>query len=233
MKLALGTLEVTFEWTDTDITTRFEYSQDAFWRSYDNWRNEWRTVFPVGDKQLNLVPRCPPRNIVARPARDLYLPAATSMTVFIGYPAWVQVTTQNDVVVADLATELMSETWLGPNTREGELAFATQTQARLSRENLPPSAHIIRVPVQINNTSRNRLNISRLSIPAPELPTYKSNDQLWAAPVSIVCQEDLSQARVEIGSEAPAYLKDAEQISEARVKDHDDTVQRAIGFLLG
>ena len=232
-KIEIGNLVVHLLRLPTDIATRFEYPHDVFWKSTDKWRHEWRTALEETRTDLRCEPVAPARNIVARPIRDLFIPPSQSLTVYVGYPAWLQIITSNNVVLADLATELMSETWLGPNTLQGEVAFATQTQARLSRDKLPQTSHTIRAPITIQNSSRDQLHITRLSIPAPELPTFRCDGQLWSAPVSIECEESLSEARIAISNTAPDFLDSAERVSDARVNDSRSSVRKAIGFLFG
>lgn len=233
VKVEIGTLAVHLERSPTDISTRFEYPKDIFWKSTDKWHQEWRTALGESQIDFNCEPVAPARNIVARPIRDLFIPSGQALTVYVGYPAWLRIIASNNVVLADLATQLMSETWLGPNTLQGEVAFATQTQARLSRDKLPQTSHTIRAPITIQNSSLEQLHITRLSIPAPELPTFRCNGQLWSAPVSIECEESLSEARIAISNTAPDFLDSAERLSDARVTDRRSSVRKAIGFLFG
>lgn len=230
-QVELGTLHVTLQRSTNDITTSFEYPDDEFWNGGDGWENQWRTLLTESASEIALRPLCPPRNIVAKPILDLYVPSNSSVTLYIGYPAWVEIVAAGEIVLADLATQLMAQTWLGPNNFTGELAFASPTQARLRRDNLPQTSHTIRSPVTIENDSEQQLHISRLSIPAPELPTYKQGGRLWTAPITITCETDLAKARVEIGHDAPDFLGAADLVSKARINRRTNSISRAIGFL--
>ncbi len=229
----MGTLEVKLARSHGDVSTSFLYNEDVFWRGPENWLTDWRTTTDLNPTNVKTVPATPDRNVVARPIRDLFIPAKSETEIYVGYPAWVQVKIGDDLLLADLATELMSDTWLGPNTRRGEVAYATTTHARLQHQNLPDDRHLVRTPVNIQNDSDERLQISRLSIPAPELTIYKCDDELWTQTVAIHCDAKLTEAYIDIDAKPPAFLESPAIAASPRKTDNENSVRKAIGFLLG
>ncbi len=229
--IAVGLLRLNLARTQQDWTICYEYQDDRYWNGPDGWKNEWRTVVETSHAELLVKPAVPNRDIVARPAKDLYIPAGVTTTLYIGYPAWLLVLAEDGLKIADLATELMSETWLGPNSRVGTLAYATETQARLLIANMPSKQNLIRTPITIKNASAAEVNISRLSIPAPQLTLYEQEGVLWSSSVEVVCEALFSQASVDIKHAAPAHLSAPEQVADPRVQEETGSVTRAIGFL--
>ena len=231
--IRLGTLEVKLAKSAGDVSTSFAYQKDVYWQNPENWLTEWRTTTTVEPSTIDLVPITPDRDVITRPIRDLFIPPQSETTIYVGYPAWVQLKLSTGTLLADLATELMSDTWLGPNTRSGEVAYATPTHARLQYRNLPDDLHLIRTPVNIQNDSEERLQISRLSIPAPELTTYLSSERLWTQTVVIHCDAKLEEAYVDIRARPPDFLSTPSIASPPREVSTENTMRKAIGFLLG
>ena len=91
----------------------------------------------------------------------------------------------------------------------------------------------MRTPVTIQNDSDERLHISRLSIPAPELTTYLAKRSLWTQTVIIHCEANLAQATVDISPLPPPFIEAPSIASPPRKTESGSSVRKAIGFLLG
>ena len=100
ISFGFGTLEVHFNKTSSDVLTSFSYGEDVYWQDSDSWLSEWRTSLASSPAAIELTPTSPNREVVARPIRDLYIPAKSETTIYVGYPSWVQAKVNERVVLA-------------------------------------------------------------------------------------------------------------------------------------
>lgn len=108
------------------------------------------------------------RPVVARPNQPLQLPSGEKVTLFVGIPLWFNLKRGEDILL-DTPFALLSDTWFGPDTRNGEVCYACPTHARLSMEGVARSAFKAITPVEIHNEDGAPLLIDKVNLPIPNL----------------------------------------------------------------
>lgn len=166
-----------------------------------------RYVFGRSPESFCLKPRLLDRPLVVKTRQPVRIPAHQKTTFFISSPVSVAILLQAperrqepELLLEALPSLRLSDTWFGPDTREGELCYAARTEARHSREELPLRPHRAVTPVTIENRSNQWLTIDRLSIPLPCLAVYGSNQgALWTDPISLQHTDNSQLANLVVG----------------------------------
>lgn len=160
-----------------------------------------RYIFDRSPLAFCLKPQLLDRALVVKTHQPVRIPASQSVTFYISSPVCVAIALQEpDIPLEVLSSLRLSDTWFGPNTREGELCYATRTHARNSREELPLRPHRAVTPVTIKNRSSQWLTVDKLSIPLPFLAVYGAPDgNLWTDPIALQHTDDSPLATLEVG----------------------------------
>lgn len=177
-----------------------------------------RFVFKKTPQRFCLKPRLLDRPVVVKSHQPVHVPPGEHITFYISSPVCVAVEFSEPVVVArEFPSLRLSDTWFGPSTREGELCYATHTQARNSREDLPRRPHRAVTPVTVHNHSEEMLSIEKLSIPVPYLAVYGTREGvLWTDPVSLKHTSGSLLAIMEIDKKLPAEAGKVTRLAEPR-----------------
>src|SRR5439155_1571474 len=110
----------------------------------------------------------------------------------------------------------LSDTWYGPNTREGELCYSSKTFCRTHLADLPLRPHRVLTPVSIQNNAKDPLLLEQLSLPLPYLSTYvDENGSLWTEEITVV-NEPHHKHNVHQEKGAPKIAGNAKLVSAAR-----------------
>ncbi|WP_372966505.1 hypothetical protein [Marinobacter sp.] len=157
---------------------------------------------------------------VIRPFQPLTIPAGARCILYVGTTLWMK------VCVGQALTELTeiplappSLTWLGRNTREGELCYASSTYGRLALEAVPKRPWRAVTPVTIINEREKPLLLERFSLPTPFLGIYRNErGQLWTSGVTVKCETDMSSASLHIDHAVIAEAGLCEAIAPPREK---------------
>ncbi|WP_337879572.1 DUF432 domain-containing protein [Rheinheimera sp.] len=182
-----------------------------------------RYVFSNEPLQFCLTPQLLDRPVVIKTHQPVYLPAAEEVTFYISSPVLIRLELkQPDIVLQDIPTQLLSDTWFGPNTQTGELCYADKTQARHSKEELPSRAHRAITPIRVKNNSNQMMSIEKLSLPLPFLALYGLSDgSLWTDEVHIDHQDDAELSRLTIHrQQAPG---DESTVRLCKARQHFET----------
>lgn len=173
-----------------------------------------RFVFQNSPAGFCLKPRLLDRPVVVKTSHPVMVPPGEEITFFISSPVCVSVELREpDMVLQELATLRLSDTWFGPSTRVGEFCYAATTHARNDRSEVPLRPHRAVTPVTILNRSQELLAIEKLSIPVPYLAVYGQQDgTLWTDPVSLEHTQGSQLATMKIGRKPPG----AQPLSLAR-----------------
>ena len=115
------------------------------------------------------------RAMVARPEIPVYVPAGDSANLLVSTGIWLQFSV-NGSKLLDLPVNRASDTWFGPNTREGEMCYFCLTRARTVKSDLQTYPHRATTPVKVVNNSSEMLRIERLRVPTPILALYKDEN---------------------------------------------------------
>jgi hypothetical protein len=168
-------------------------------------------------RALALRPRLADRSVVVRPDTQLFIPPGEECLIYVSTPAWVEVTTGNGLVLAEVPTYRPSDSWFGPDTRDGELCYASRTLARLRIEDVVPRPHRIVSPVTVRNRGADALQLERVSVPVRLLPLYATaRHQLWTQPLVMERTADGKQGALKLEElKLPAELQ-VRRVADAR-----------------
>lgn len=157
---------------------------------------------------------------VIRPFQPLTIPPGARCVLYVGTGLWMKVCVGEDKVeLAEVPLAPPSMTWLGRNTREGELCYASSTYGRLALEAVPKRPWRAVTPVTIINSREKPLLLERFSMPTPLLSLYRNEKgQLWTPGITVECETDMSSASLQIASSVVAEAGPCEAIAPAREK---------------
>ena len=184
-------------------------------------------------RDLEVLPAMPDRTVVARPEVPLTIPAGEEVALFVGGPLWIrlrELDPERELVAIPAARP--SDTWFGPSTMEGELAYASRTAARLTLDNLSLRPHRVLTRVVLRNRTIDSLTIERIHLPSPCLSVYvDASGWLWTEDVSVTVSENTAEASVEILHRAPREAPKASLVSEAQYYESPNILARALSAL--
>lgn len=146
-----------------------------------------RYVFSKSPANFRLKPRLLDRPVVVKTNQPVIVPQGESITFYISSPVSICVELSTPLTeLREIPAVRLSDTWFGPSTRVGELCYATKTQARNNKADVPKRPHRAVTPVTVHNQSEEQLTIEKLSIPVLHLAVYGQPDgNLWTNPVSL------------------------------------------------
>ena len=182
---------------------------------------EQRFIRSSGDEGLvRYLPAMAPLPTVIRPYQPLTIPADGRCVLYVGNLLWMQIflgEQQQTLTEFPLATP--SKTWLGANTMQGEICYASATYGRLVLEAVPIRPWRAVTPVTINNRRTKPLLLERFNLPTPLLSLHRNErGQLWTPGVVVECETDMSSASLRIEPRVTAAAGDCELIAPAREK---------------
>ena len=183
---------------------------------------------------LRLTPRTADRAVVVRPRIPLLVPSGERIRIFVSAPVWVEVSIGRPWrSLCERPVKRLTDTWFGPSTREGELAYSLRTHARIGLEDLPFHHGRGTTPVVITNRGEDTLAIERFSLPVPYLSLYAGPEQrLWTEQVTMSRTEEDHMAEFKVGRGAPADQPDATRVSGPRMVADENLLVRAFATLV-
>lgn len=189
-----------------------------------------RYLLENGDQAFSVHPLLPDRPVVSRPAMPIELLPRQRATLLIGSPLWLEVRLGEDILV-QLPIERLSDTWFGPNTRSGELAYANQTKARLQLEQLSDNPFKAYSAVTIVNLGGDPLKLERINLPMPNLTLFCDGQRFWTSALTITRERDLATASLEIGERPPCDGESAWLVAEPRKPVRGGVFSKALDLL--
>ncbi|TVR94726.1 MAG: hypothetical protein EA416_03015 [Trueperaceae bacterium] len=190
------------------------------------------------------------RPVVVRPESPLAIQSGETVTLFVSTPVWIALTISRrrpggkakgkgggeseSLRLLEVPSERPTDTWFGPNTRTGELCYATRTSGRLDLADVPQRPHRIVTPVRIENKAGDALEFQRVQVPLPLLAVYRdAGGALWTNGVTLTRDSggDLAAVRVD-GSPPRTVAGGVERLSEPRSVVTGSAMVRAFGRLL-
>ncbi|MGP9833339.1 hypothetical protein [Marinobacter sp. NSM] len=157
---------------------------------------------------------------VIRPYQPLTIPPGARCVLYVGTALWMKVCVgEAQVELAEVPLAPPSLTWLGRNTCEGELCYASSTYGRLALEAVPKRPWRAVTPVTIINSRAQPLLLERFSMPTPLLSLHRNGQgQLWTPGITVECETDMSSASLHIEPSVIAEAGWCETIAPAREK---------------
>lgn len=194
-----------------------------------------RFVFENEPLQFSLNPVLADRPVVVKTRQPVYVPPGEQVTFYISSPVSIRIELQQpDLLLQEVQTQRLSDTWFGPNTQVGELCYADKTQARQSKEELPKRAYRAITPVTVKNNASQMMSIEKLSLPVPYLSLYGLADgSLWTDQVLLDHQDDAELSRLQISKQMPAGSDGAERLAKPRLYMEKHGFFRAFSDLFG
>jgi hypothetical protein len=192
-----------------------------------------RFVFGQEPLQFCLNPMLADRPVVVKTQPSVYVPPAEQVTFYISSPVSIAIELkQPDIVLQEVRTQRLSDTWFGPNTQTGELCYADKTHARHSKDDLMPRVHKAITPVTVKNNSGRMMSIEKLSLPVPYLSLYGLTDgSLWTDQVQINHQDEAELSRIHISKTIPAGTEGTELLAKPRLQLEKHGLFRAFSGL--
>lgn len=184
------------------------------------------------DPLLSLLPLLPDRPVIVRPLSPVIVPAGEAVRLYVSLPVWLQLAVGSaHKVLAELPSQRLSDTWFGPNTREGELCYALRSRCRLSPDDaLQP--HRVVVPLRIHNQAAKPLVLERIKVPVPQLSLYaEPSGRLWAGEVGLERSEDGQFAALHLEPGPPPQASKATPLAGPREPAPKKTAIRAFSGL--
>ncbi|MDF1554928.1 MAG: hypothetical protein P1P84_17805 [Deferrisomatales bacterium] len=220
--------------SDDETDTRLEYERTRELSPFPEEAEVKRFAVERPDTRIQLAPLLPDRPLVSLPEHPFHVLAGEKVRIFVSCPLWVSVQVGKKLrPLVEIPIYRSSDTWFGPNTREGELAYASRTRCRSILADLPRRPQRAVVPVVVSNRAEKTLVIERLSLPVPQLPLYRAADGgVWTSQVQVVVQEQKGQADIEIGKKPPEVGK-GELLAEPRDPAARSMFTRALGAMIG
>ncbi|HEY7886469.1 MAG TPA: DUF432 domain-containing protein [Cellvibrionaceae bacterium] len=192
-----------------------------------------RYVFKNPPTDFCLTPRLLERPVVVKTHQPVHVPPGERMVFYISSPVCVTVAlSPSAVVLQEIPTLRLSDTWFGPSTLIGELCYADKTQARNSRAEVPLRPHRAVTPITIHNSSKELLTIEKLSIPVPYLSVYGLTDgTLWTDSVLLEHTEAGQLATLKITKDLPEGVSAGDLLTEARLVLQKGSLVRAFASM--
>lgn len=165
-----------------------------------------RHIVSSNTDTLEIKPSLADRVVVCRPKSPITLVPGASVVIYLSTPVWltIGITNSKYILLKDVPTQRLSDTWFGASTREGELCYASQTVARLEVDNLPVRMQRAITPLLIENQADNDLIFERIALPVPSLSLFATKSgQLWTQNVSLIRENDGDFAKLKLGHPQP------------------------------
>lgn len=143
-------------------------------------------------KSINLSPTLPDRTLLCQLERPLYIPAGEEILIYVSTPAWIKVEIgKQDIVLDEIATHVLSDTWCGKNTLEGELCYASRNHCSSRLEELPHGTTQVLTPITVINRSKTFLLLKAVRLPLPCLSIFSDGfNYLWTEQLSMCYEHD-------------------------------------------
>lgn len=184
--------------------------------------------------EVRLVPRVADRSVVARPRVGLYVLPGGIARIYVSSPVWLEVTVGESArSLLELPVKRLSDTWFGPSTREGVVAYSLKTQARTKVDDVKQVSYRVITPVAVRNESEELLTVDQLNLPVPYLSIYCDEaDHLWTETVVLKHGGEDQLAGLEVRDGAPSEADGARRLSGPRERASDNVFVRAFSSLL-
>jgi hypothetical protein len=194
-----------------------------------------RIALRAPDERVQIAPALADRPVVAHPHTPLSVLAGDEVTVYVSTPLWVQIRSgEPSRVLFETPAFRPSDTWFGPSTTEGEICYASRTSATLTFENVEVHPARVITAVNLENNSKERLFLERISLPVPYLSLFADKQgAFWTQSVTIEREEDGTTAQVRLGEDPPKEASAPKLISGPRLEMNRNVLVRALGALLG
>ncbi len=167
------------------------YSHQWHITTYREGEQPFKNFAAQATNQITLVPTMPDRALLSKVERAFYIPTGESIQLYISSPLWIRIEVGSPPILLDeIPTETLMDTWFGKNTLEGELCYSSQTFCSTELDELPRDTTRVISLISIENRSKDTLVLRELKIPLPYLSIYADKQNfLWTEQLKVL-QED-------------------------------------------
>lgn len=195
----------------------------------DSDQESWiRWPVAGGSRTIRLSPVFPDRTVVARPEIPMRLVRGASARVFVRVPLWVRIAAGGGVVLTEVPTVALSDTWLGGFTA-GELCYWLGTTARrhVTPEIFAP--HLAVCPLVLSNRSDGDAPVERLAVHVAHLRLYCDDGHFWSNDTRIRFRGADEDSHIDVSDAAPAEVPAAVPVADPR-DSSSPGILRILGF---
>lgn len=183
--------------------------------------------------RITLSGRLADRPVVIKPAVPLSVPGGEEVTLYVGSPVWVQIAVGDPAIhLLEIPSHRASDTWAGPNTREGLACYGSRTLAQVDFADCTLRPHRAITEVQVRNNATDTLVIEQIQLPAPLLALYGGDGGvLHTQSVTLTRDNREHAARLAIGAAAPTTSGTLQRIGEPRKVADDNMIAQVFNRL--
>lgn len=187
--------------------------------------------FVTRARTLTLRPALGDRSVVVRPEHPLSILPGEHADLVVTSPLWVQLAVDG-VLILDVPTYRPSDTWFGPSPREGQIAYASRTRARLRAHAQPIVRGRAGTHLRVSNGGDAPLPLTRVNLPVPRLPLWVDEQGLaWTAAVHLTSQGET--AAVVVQDDPALDAGRVTRVADPRTPEGGRSFARALSSLLG
>jgi hypothetical protein len=176
-----------------------------------------RFTFGETADPLQLDPRLPDRTVVATSPAPFHLLPGEDCLSFVSVPLWMAIRVGPEKKLAiELPIKRPPDTWLGPNTMEGQLCYGSRDPLQQVAARVPGLSHRATIPLRLVNRSSATFQLDRVRVPVPNLSLWAGSDgRLWTPTVTVQVERG-GQAGVELAGGAPEVAGPCGLLAAAR-----------------
>ncbi len=188
-----------------------------------------RFAFSETRNQITLWPELSPISVVFSPETPVLVTPGEQVTLYVSTPLWVRLETGDPpTLLSEFPTFRPSDTWFGPNTREGERCYAVKMSGRLQLDDLASRVHRAITPIQIRNRANEMLSVDQVRLPVQLLSLYRGGDgMLWTQPVVLEREANGTSAVLHLKQEFEQDTRELKLIRSPREEHASGIVARA------
>ncbi len=183
---------------------------------------------------LQLLPALADRPMVVRPAHPIYIGAQASVLLYISTPVWIMLRTDwNTPALLDIPITRPTDSWLGPNTRSGEICYSTRVFGRLHLDEIRQHPFRAVTPVRVLNDSDEVFPLERLAVPVQLLPLHVSEaGRLWTPALDLRCHASSRHAEIQVARDVDTMAGPTTRLAPPRTPLSNVNLIRALDSLI-
>lgn len=193
-----------------------------------------RTCLSKHTNTVYLRPMLADRPVVTKPEKPLYVAAGQATTLYVSFPVWLRIEVGDPpLLLQELPSMLLSDTWSGESTREGEICYASRTLGRLTLGEFQLEPYRVMTVLTIFNRTDDNLLIDAVKIAMPSLSLYQDADgMLWTDALEMEHVAGVSASYVqEIKRHIPRQAKQPHLLTGPRVANTRTMFTKALDSL--
>ena len=183
-------------------------------------QTEWmRFITPEAAPKLHLTPILPDRSVVSQSEAHIEIAPKHSGLFYVTIPVWVQVRAGeiSPVTLCEFPSQILSKTWFGHPSEEGEICYALTTRARQELAELTDIQGRVICPLTLDNMTSEPLVFGQLLLSVRHMSVYQTQDgRLWTNECRMGFAGRSLPASVTFGRKVPAVAQQARWVSGPR-----------------